>query len=189
MELDFHTKRSLGQAWPGLVEEARLSYLFFFNHSLITHHLRVKSVFCSAIISSIWTLCQTQGFPDCASGKETACQCRRHKRCRFNSWIRNIPWRRKWQPTAVFLPGKSHGQRSLVGYSPWGHKELDTTEATQHRSNSGEVCVLSCGWEQRSREVSSSCPIGPWLHPRLKLFSCRGAIFSKCFLVKNNLLT
>ena len=39
-----------------------------------------------------------------------------------------FPWRRKWQPTPVFLPGKSHGQRSLVGYSPWGHKELDTTE-------------------------------------------------------------
>ena len=38
------------------------------------------------------------------------------------------PWRRKWQPTPVFLPGKPHGQRSLVGYSPWGCKELDTTE-------------------------------------------------------------
>ena len=39
-----------------------------------------------------------------------------------------IPWRRKWQPTSVFLPGESHGQRSLAGYSPWGCKELDTTE-------------------------------------------------------------
>ena len=38
------------------------------------------------------------------------------------------PWGRKWQPTPAFLPGKSHGQRNLVGYSPWGHKELDTTE-------------------------------------------------------------
>ena len=38
-----------------------------------------------------------------------------------------FPWRRKWQPTAVFLPGKSHGPRSLAGYSPWGHKELDKT--------------------------------------------------------------
>ena len=41
-----------------------------------------------------------------------------------------MPWRRKWQPTPVFLPRESHGQRSLVDYSPWGHKELDTTEAT-----------------------------------------------------------
>ena len=42
-------------------------------------------------------------------------------------WVRNIPWNRKWQPTQVSLPGKSHGQRSLVGYSPRGHKELDVT--------------------------------------------------------------
>ena len=58
----------------------------------------------------------------------TACQCRRHKRCRFDPWVRKIPWRRAWQPTPVFLPGESQGQRSLVGYSPWSHKESDTTE-------------------------------------------------------------
>ena len=46
----------------------------------------------------------------------------------FDPWVRKIPWRRKWQPTPVLLPGKSHGQRSLVGYSPWGHQESDTTE-------------------------------------------------------------
>jgi len=45
-------------------------------------------------------------------------------------WVRKIPWSRKWQPTPVFLPGKSHGQRSQVGYSPWSHKEVDMTEAT-----------------------------------------------------------
>ena len=50
------------------------------------------------------------------------------KRCGFDPWVRKIPWRREWQPTPVFLPGKSHGQRSLVGYSSWGHSELDTTE-------------------------------------------------------------
>ena len=46
----------------------------------------------------------------------------------FNPWVGKISWRRKWQPTPVFLPGKSHGQKSLVGYSPWGRKESDTTE-------------------------------------------------------------
>ena len=46
----------------------------------------------------------------------------------FDPWVRKIPWGRKWQPTPVFLPGKSHWQRSLVGYSPRGCKELDTTE-------------------------------------------------------------
>ena len=44
------------------------------------------------------------------------------------SLVRKIPWRREWQPTTVFLPGELHGQKSQVGYSPWGHKELDTTE-------------------------------------------------------------
>ena len=64
-----------------------------------------------------------EGFPD---GTEV-CQCRRHRRCRFDPWVRKIPWRRKWQPTPVFLPKKLHGQRSLAGYSPWGLKELDMT--------------------------------------------------------------
>ena len=46
----------------------------------------------------------------------------------FHPWVRKIPWRRKWQPTPVFLSVRSRGQRSLAGYSPWGHKESDTTE-------------------------------------------------------------
>ena len=63
--------------------------------------------------------------PRWLSGKEFSCQCRKR---RFDPWIGKILWRRKWQPTPVFLPGKSHGQRSLVGYSPWGCKESDTSE-------------------------------------------------------------
>ena len=61
------------------------------------------------------------GLPRWLSGKESACQARR---CRFSPWVRKILCRRKWQPTPVFLPGKSHGQRSLVGYSPWSQKSL-----------------------------------------------------------------
>ena len=72
------------------------------------------------------------GFPGGASGKEPACQCRRCKWCRFDSWVGKLPWRRAWQPTPVFLPGESNGQRSLVDYSPWGCKESDTTEVTEH---------------------------------------------------------
>ena len=63
------------------------------------------------------------------SGKEPDCLCKRHKRCRFDPWVWKIPWKRKWQPSPVFLPGKSHGQ-SLVGHSPWGQNESDVTEAT-----------------------------------------------------------
>ena len=52
-------------------------------------------------------------------------QCRRSG---FSPWVRKIPWRRKWQPNPVFLPGESHGWRSLVGYSPWGRKHSEKTE-------------------------------------------------------------
>jgi len=70
------------------------------------------------------------GFPGGASSKESACQRRRHKRHKFNPWVKKIPWRRKWQSIPVFLLGKFHGQRSLAGYSPWGRKEPDMTEHT-----------------------------------------------------------
>ena len=60
-----------------------------------------------------------QGFPGSSDGKASA----------YNAGdLGLIPWRRKWQPTPVFMPGKAHGPRSLVGYSPWGRKELDMTE-------------------------------------------------------------
>ena len=59
-----------------------------------------------------------------SDGKESTCQCH----CGFHPWVGKIPWRRAWQPTPAFLPGESHGQRSLEGYSPWGRKESDTTE-------------------------------------------------------------
>ena len=61
------------------------------------------------------------------AGKEHSCLCRRCKRPRFNSRVRKIPWRRVWQPTPVSLPGNFHEQRSLSGYSPWGHTELEMT--------------------------------------------------------------
>ena len=68
------------------------------------------------------------GFLPGASGKESACQCRR---CMFDPWVEKTPWRRKWHPTPVFLPGKSHGQRSVVGYSPWGCKRVEHDLATE----------------------------------------------------------
>ena len=67
------------------------------------------------------------------SGKESTCQGRRLK---FDLWVRKIPWRRKWQPALVFLPGESHGQRSLAGYRPRGYKELDMTEGLSEKAAS-----------------------------------------------------
>ena len=60
--------------------------------------------------------------------KNQAWQHRRCKRHRFNTWVRKIPWSKKWQLTPVFLSAKSHGKGSLAGYKPWGHKESDMTE-------------------------------------------------------------
>ena len=75
------------------------------------------SVYISPFLS-IW-------LPRWLSGKESSCQ---RSICKFDPWVGKIPWSRKWQPIPVFLSGKSHGQRSMTGYSPWGYKELDTTE-------------------------------------------------------------
>ena len=75
------------------------------------------------------------GFPGGSDSKESACG-----RPGFDPWVGKIPWRRKWQPTPVFLPAKSHGQRSLAGYRPWGHKEWDTTERLHFHFSLSQLC-------------------------------------------------
>ena len=72
------------------------------------------------------------GFPGGASGKEPGCQCRRSIKHGFNPQVGKAPWRRAWQPTPVFLPGESHGQRSLASYSLQGHTESDMTQQLNH---------------------------------------------------------
>ncbi|RCU27096.1 hypothetical protein DVA79_19545, partial [Acinetobacter baumannii] len=61
----------------------------------------------------------------------------------FDLWIGKIPWSRKWQPTPVFLPGESHGQRRLVAYSPWGHKESITAKETWHTHKHTHACHIT----------------------------------------------
>ena len=84
------------------------------NRQLIVHSSQtivILDPFCHHLGAFLWL-----------SGKEPACQCRR---CGFDPWVEYFPWRKKWLPTPVFLPGKSHGfllWRSLVGYCPWGPK-------------------------------------------------------------------
>ena len=82
-----------------------------------------------------------RGFPGGARGKEPAF-CRTLERRGFSLWIGKIPWRRAWQHTLVFLPGESHGQRSLVGCSPWGPTEADTTECLSAHAHVSSF--LSC---------------------------------------------
>ena len=85
--------------------------------------------------------------PRWLSGQESTCQCRRHRRHRFDPWVGKIPWRKKWQSTPVFLPGESHGQRSLAGYSPWGHKDSDMT-ATEYACPCGLCYLLNLRFEK-----------------------------------------
>ena len=88
---------------------------------------------CSELASSLVHSVSFTWLPCWLSGKESTCQCRRPK---VDAWVGKIPWRRKWQPTPVFLPGESHGQSSLVGYSSWCHKESDTTELLNNNNHS-----------------------------------------------------
>ena len=83
--------------------------------STSSYNMKVKACILPSLIPS-------QGFLGSSDSKESACSTGNPP------WIREIPWRRKWQPTPVFLPGKSHGWRSPADYSPWGHKESDATE-------------------------------------------------------------
>ena len=86
-------------------------------------------------------------FPWWVSGKESACQCWRR---RSHLWVRKIPWKRRWQPTPEFLPGKSHGYRSLVGYSPWGCERMGHDWATKQQ----RLMILS----------TFSCAYGPLVY-------------------------
>ena len=86
-----------------------------------------------------WLVDTLRGFPGVSDSKESAC----NADLGFDSWVGKIPFRREWQPTPVFLPGEFHEQRSVVGYSPWGHKESDKIEdLTQHTHTIGESGVF-----------------------------------------------
>ena len=112
------------------------------------------------------------------SGKESACQCRRHKRIGFSLWVGKIPWSRKGQPTPVFLPGKSHEQRNLAGSSPGGPNELDTTTWLSIIYFSGTwlpnckaqllsnvVLVSAIQWSDSATGIHISLPVGSPSHP------------------------
>ena len=101
--------------------------------SLHQHHdLKAPISLCIHLLKALPTV--VNRLPWWLSSKESTCQCRRHG---FDPWVRKIPWRRKWQPTLVFLPGKSHGQKETGGLQSMGWKRvktrlIDSTTATVH---------------------------------------------------------
>ena len=83
-----------------------------------------------------------------AQGKRV---CLPRRKCGFHFWVGKIPMRRNWQPTLVFLPGKSHGQRNLVGYRPWGFKRLEHVLVTKTTTIEDEEHTHLCKCFQKSQ--------------------------------------
>ena len=106
------------------------------------------------ILTVLGTFAPCNRFTRWCSGKDSVCQCRRHKRLGFHPWVGKIPWRRAWQPIPGFLPGESHGQKSLRGYSPWDHKESDTTEWLSMHARAWSSSIFATGTD---RENCLSC--------------------------------
>ena len=104
-----------------LTQRLNLHLLHWQADSLPLSHLGSPSQRRSTVLMVVTALLR---LPWSYSGKESTCQCSRSK---FDLWVGKIPWRSECQPTPVFLPGKSHGQKSLAGYSPWGCRESDMT--------------------------------------------------------------
>ena len=108
------------------------SLKWLFNNIITIWILFVRENLCqqfSVVLLKLFPCTYAYVLPKWLSDKEPACQCRIScRRHGFDPRVGNIPWRRKWQPTLVFLPGESHGQRSLVGYRHGVSKELDATE-------------------------------------------------------------
>ena len=120
------------------------------------------------LVFNIWIL----GFPGGTSDKESACQWRRWKRSSFDPWARKIPWRRKWQQTPIVLPGKFHGQRTLVGYHPRDHKESDMTEIMSIWILRGNKYSVHSYWElPQSPRVDKDVSEVSWMAFRV-LISC-----------------
>ena len=106
-------------------------------------------------------------------------------RLRFDPWVRKLPRRRKWQSTLVFLPGKSHRQRSLAGYSPWGHKESDMTKrlsTTTPTSAGGNAIVIAAQVQNYGPRFDSSCCFSTCRNPVLGSCStkCLQSLISFC---------
>ena len=112
-------------------------------HILLIHDFRISTLLSYVLLTS-------EGFIhvytcDWTSLVAQMVKCLQCRRPRFDPWVGKIPRRRKWQPTPVLLPGESHEQRSLVGYSPWGHKEPDTTRGFTFIHVTGALAHCSSG--------------------------------------------
>ena len=112
-------------------------------------------------------------FPGSASSREPACQCRSRKRHGFSPWFGKISWRRAWQPTPVFLPGESHGQRNLMGYSLWGRKRV------RHDLGTKQQWIVSA----LTKYLSSQGALMRWVPTELNWPFTQKSNFCSCQLI------
>ena len=118
-----------GHDWSNLTHRVYIIHKEDYNHTLRDSDRALDwAIINSVALSGATNLLTLYWASPWLSGKDSTCQCRRHRRLVFDSWVKKIPWWRAWQPTPVFLLGESHGQRNLV--SPLGHKESDTIGET-----------------------------------------------------------
>ena len=126
---------------------------------MLWHHILLTK---PSVTSSTGVAClRSQPKPNNSAGLKRD-ERRSHETTRKELWkscsqrpSRSDIWRRKWQPTPVLLSGESHGRRSLVGHSPWGHEELDTTERLHFHFS------LSCTGEGNGNPLQCSCLENP----------------------------
>ena len=139
--------------------------LFPFSQSSESSSLNSPS--CWGVTSSFMPT-RILSFPGGTSGKEPACQCRRHKRHQFDPWVGKILWRKAWPPTSVYFLGESHGQRGLAGYSPWGHQELghDRSDFASHKLSSLVKVSFSTSACQHPKTQSNICLFYSWNQAR-----------------------
>ena len=147
--------------FPAVSVDICLSYIYVYIHEIYVFvYMKYKHIYL-----------YTWNIPRWLSGKESVCQCRRHRRRGFDPWVGKIPWRRKWQPTPGFLPGESHGQRSLVGYSPQRCKELDMIEATKYSTAHiyTHIYVIAQSWKNKNKpeNFSEILEVNIYSYPRI----------------------
>ena len=132
-----------------------------YNHQ--RPHIETKQLVSFIFLNKILIYTNSQfGLPRWHSDKESACQCRRHRR---SPWVGNIPWNRKSQPTPEFLPGESHRQRSLVGYQGVSKSWTQLRDSTQTPASLTIFLYL----RQYLKLCLYSTPIEQWLHMKLLL--------------------
>ena len=120
-----------------------------------------------------------EGLPRWPSGKESACQCKRHKRCWFDPWVGKIAWRRKWQPTPVLLPGKSQGQRSLAA-TVQGVTQSWTRQRTHTHTQAAMLDVFSWAYLPFAF-ILCVCEVSAFIFCPFKKLGC---LFSYCWEFK-----